>query len=237
MGFQKQVNTDPAPAVEGDFASANPRASMLTMAGEGLFAGALLLVGRFARAVIGTGVTNNADPGVPSRLGFVGRDQPSLITPWLAGDTMQVPEGIECVLHDDGDFWARFAGGATIGEKAFAGYADGLAVSAAAGATVAGAVVTADTTNGDATLTVTAVTSGTLAVGQPISGTGIAAGAYIASLGTGAGGVGTYEMSANATADGTGVTVTSDGAEETQWYVHTTAAATELAKISTRPVY
>ncbi len=44
-------------------------------------------------------------------------------------------------------------------------------------------------------LTVTAVSSGTLAVGQEIAGTGIPTGVTIASLGTGTGGTGTYNLS------------------------------------------
>jgi hypothetical protein len=45
------------------------------------------------------------------------------------------------------------------------------------------------------TLTITAVSSGTLAVGSIITGAGIAAGTTIAALGTGSGGVGTYTIS------------------------------------------
>jgi hypothetical protein len=49
------------------------------------------------------------------------------------------------------------------------------------------------------TLTVSAVTSGTLAVGTRITGTGITAGTYITVLGTGTGGTGTYTVSASQT--------------------------------------
>ena len=236
MPFQTSVNANPAPAVEGDFASANPRASML--AGEGqLIAGAAgVIIGRFARAKNSDGTVTNGDPGVANRMGFVHRDQISLITAWLGSSSMTVPAGLEITLYDQGDFWARFAGGGTIGQKVFASYADGSAIAAAAGATVAGASVTANTTNASTTLTVTAVGSGALAVGQPVSGTGIPAGAYIAAFGTGTGGVGTYTLSAAATATGTGVTVTAVGAEETPWYLHTSPAAGELGKISHRPV-
>lgn len=47
------------------------------------------------------------------------------------------------------------------------------------------------------TLTVSAVTSGRLDVGQVISGTGVAAGTYITAYGTGTGGTGTYTVSAS----------------------------------------
>lgn len=58
------------------------------------------------------------------------------------------------------------------------------------------------------TLTVTGVTSGTLAVGQTLSGSGITAGTYITALGTGTGGNGTYTVSASQTAGSTTVTAT-----------------------------
>jgi hypothetical protein len=53
------------------------------------------------------------------------------------------------------------------------------------------------------TLTVTAVTSGTLAVGQQISGTGVTAGTTITAFGTGTGGAGTYTVSASQTVSST----------------------------------
>lgn len=49
------------------------------------------------------------------------------------------------------------------------------------------------------TLTVTAVSSGTLAVGQYVLGTGVTAGTTITALGTGTGGAGTYTVSASQT--------------------------------------
>jgi hypothetical protein len=55
-------------------------------------------------------------------------------------------------------------------------------------------------------LTVSAVTSGTLAVGQTISGTGITAGTAITAVGTGTGGTGTYAVSISQTASSTTVT-------------------------------
>lgn len=141
-GFQRNINTQPAPAIEGDFAGANPWFSML--AGEGaLTAGPDgVTVGRFARAATATGVVTNAKPGTASRIGFVGRHQPQIITGFLAQTAMLIPGGLEITLHDGGDFWCRFAGGAAIGNKVFVADADGTATAAAAGATVAGSVET-----------------------------------------------------------------------------------------------
>jgi|GEM_PF-4112899 len=58
--------------------------------------------------------------------------------------------------------------------------------------TFAGAVVTGSITAN--VLTVASVTSGTLQLGQIISGTGITAGCYISAFGTGTGGTGTYTV-------------------------------------------
>jgi len=53
------------------------------------------------------------------------------------------------------------------------------------------------------TLTVTAVTSGTLRIGQTIEGTGVTDGTIITAFGTGSGGVGTYTVSASQTVSST----------------------------------
>ena len=58
------------------------------------------------------------------------------------------------------------------------------------------------------TLTVSAVASGTLQVGQVLSGSGITAGTYISALGTGTGGTGTYTVSPSQTVASTAITVT-----------------------------
>lgn len=223
-GFQQQVNQQPAPAVEGDFASANPRSSMLALAGQLTAGGATVsgqaqagvLIGRFARARNSDGVVFNGDPGVPSRLGFVQRDQISIITPWLGESSLIVPPGVAITLFRSGDFWARFAAGATIGQKVFAKYSDGSAVAGTAGGTVAGATVTAVggavVTGSIATtvLTVTAVTSGTLGVGSVLAGSGVTANTTITALGTGTGGVGTYTVDTSQTASSTTITATNN---------------------------
>lgn len=141
-GFQIAVATQPAPAVEGDFASANPWASML--AGEAAFTAgpAGVTVGRFARASVTTGIVTNAKPSGISRVGFVGRHQPQIITAFLGQASMLIPGGLETTMYDRGDFWCRFAAGATIGQKVFSSDTDGTATSAAAGGTVAGSTET-----------------------------------------------------------------------------------------------
>lgn len=139
MGFQKTINIQPAPAVEGDFASANPRASVL--AGEGAFiADAVgVTVGRFAWADA-TGKVKNAGSGAPT--GFVHREQQALITEWLGETSMLVPEGLPITLHNEGDFWVKTLTVATIGQKVYASLTTGDVKTDAAGATVAGYIET-----------------------------------------------------------------------------------------------
>jgi HK97 family phage major capsid protein len=67
-----------------------------------------------------------------------------------------------------------------------------------------GAVVTASITA--SVMTVTAVASGVLRVGQILSGTGVTAGTYISSLGTGTGATGTYNVIGDTTASSTTIT-------------------------------
>jgi hypothetical protein len=228
-GFQRTVNTQQAPAVEGDFASSNPRASVL--AGEGaLVTGSLgVTVGNFAWAL--AGVVQNAFQ-VGGQIGFVHREMQALITAWLGQSTLVIPAGMPVTLHEAGDFWDKFAAGAAIGQKVYAYYADGTAYAAATGTPPTNALITANTAT-NTTLTVTANTGAPIAIGQPVSGAGIPAGAYISAFGTGTGGAGTYTLSAATTATASGVTVTATTAIETAFTVRSTAAAGEIAKIST----
>ncbi len=95
---------------------------------------------------------------------------------------------------------------------------ESVTVAAGAGVVTAGMVlgkrdhadVAAVVTGSIATtvLTVTAVTSGKLSVGQTISGSGVTAATKITALGTGTGGVGTYTVDTSQTASSTTVTAT-----------------------------
>lgn len=128
MGFQTQVNQQPAPAVAGDFASANPRATVLAgpgalVAGSDVPSGYTLggvVVGRFAWAAPGTSVNqssgetdgmvtvSNTGSGAPT--GFLHREQQGVITVWLQEATELVPSGLPVTLHSAGDFWVVNAG-------------------------------------------------------------------------------------------------------------------------------
>jgi hypothetical protein len=74
-----------------------------------------------------------------------------------------------------------------------------VTIGAASTAVVTGSVATT-------VLTVSAVTSGTLAIGTYITGTNVNTGTYIVSLGTGTGGIGTYNLNQSSTATSTTIT-------------------------------
>lgn len=110
MPFQKTVNLNNPLAVAGDFASANPRASVL--AGEGAFvAGAGgVTVGKFAWVQPdGRTVLNSGAAGILPD-GFVHRDQQALITVYLGEASMVIPAGFPVTLHNEGDFRATVSG-------------------------------------------------------------------------------------------------------------------------------
>lgn len=165
-GFQTRVNLTPAPAVEGDFASANPRATLLAGPG-GLVAGPQgVLVGRFAWVdPVDYKTTSNQGTAPNAPDGFVHRDQQALLTVYLETASQLVPEGFPVTLHNEGDFWVTNAGPAALtkGATVYAGYADGKAYSSAP----SGASVTA-----------TLGSTNTAAIGSTSTGSAVAGNAF-----------------------------------------------------------
>lgn len=211
-GFQTSVSVQPAPAVAGDFASANPRSSVLAGPGGLVCGPAGVYVGRFAWA--GQGILDadgaaaevaNSGAGAPT--GFVHREQQGMITVYLEEASMLVPAGFEITLMNGGDFWVKNDGAtqALPGQKVYADLTDGKASAAATGSAATGGSATGSIAAStfsvtgsidDEILTVTAVGSGTLVAGATISGSGIASGTQIVEQLSGtAGGVGTYSVS------------------------------------------
>lgn len=151
--FPSQVNAIQAPAVEGDFASANPKSTVLAgeqalVSGNGVIGGVIvngIVVGRFGWVTYQT-IDNDGAPatlntfgaGVPA--GLVHRLQVGLITQYLATASMILLKGQQAVLFNAVDLWIKNTGAteATVGMKAFANFADGTAYFAAAGTTPAG---------------------------------------------------------------------------------------------------
>jgi hypothetical protein len=237
MPFQTSVLIEPAPGLEGGWASNNVWTSMVNPNnGDPTAPGYTswqvgpggLTVGRFAFADTTTGLVTRAHPGTSTvRVGFVHRYQPVLINGYLGQTGSDMYAGQEVDITDGGDFWARFAAAPTLGFKVFASLTDGTASTGAAGTAPTGAAVNATTTNGSPNLT---GLSGPLYAGQVVTGAGIPAGTMIV---TGGAAGGTAVMSANATASAT-VAVTPTTALETRWYADTPAPAGGLSKITPR---
>jgi hypothetical protein len=222
MPFPSQVGYGPAPAVEGDFCSANPW----------FVAGTSLFVGRFCWADLATNtVLNSFGSGAPT--GFVHRHWQGLVITYLAETSMQLYPGMEAAAMSGGDYWMRNNGTlvTTVGMKAYASLSTGLVAFGPTGsppnaASVTGSIAAQATTSvtgsiavntsantGNVTtgvLTVTAVGSGTLVVGGTLAGTGIQAGTTVVNQLTGTtGGIGTYTVNIPQTVASTTVTQTS----------------------------
>ncbi|WP_186260372.1 structural cement protein Gp24 [Burkholderia gladioli] len=225
MPFQTSVYQQPEVGVAGSRASMNP-VSVISRIAQ-----AVVTVGAFVWP--GTDSDNQVQNiGTGKPLGFAVRDQNGIIPGYLAEASMQVPVGFPVQVAEQGEWFAKSANNATLGQKVYANYGDGSLSFGATGSASTNAGITANTAS-NTTLTVTANTGAPIQVGQPVSGTGIPAGTYIAALGTGTGAAGTYTMSQAATATGTGVTVTATTNVETKFVVTRGGNAGAVLKIST----
>lgn len=303
MPFQTSVNVQPAPAVAGDFASANPRWNVLAGPGALISDPAGLTVGRFAWLDAATQtVARNFGAGAPA--GFVHREQNAQIVTFLAESGNVIYGGQAVTLFNGGDFWVlnEGSGEALFGMKAYANLTNGRVSFAATGnatqggsvtgaiaastgsftGSIAGSVLTitavgsgvvvpggllsgtnvatntkvvaqlSGTTGGVGTysvnipdqavasttisetygtLTVSAVGSGALAVGDVVVGSGVTAGTVITAFGTATGGTGTYIVDGTQTASST--TITAAANVETKWTAMSSGPAGGLVKMST----
>ena len=229
-GFQQVVNQQLPPAVAGDFASVNARVNAVAVPG-GFAVNNAGGTGNAGGCTVGAFAWGNTATGLAatfyqpnSALGFVHRENQGLITSFLGFATTVVPAGFPVTLMNQGEFWALFTAGATAGQKVYADPLTGLCTANATGNSV-----TSVNTGGIATtgvMTISAQASGTLAVGQVVTGPGVPPGTYIASLGTGTGGTGTYNvLPAPAVAVAGGTTLTAYGVQETNYYVTQTVPA------------
>lgn len=225
MGFQTAVQLQQAPAVAGDFASANPRRSFVGPEGGFVAGAAGVTVGRFAwiqsdgKTVLNTGV------GKPD--GFIHREQQALITTYLAENGSLIPTGFPVTIMQTGDYWVPAnVSSAVLRENAYAKFQDGsvrFETSAPASASITAA-------QSGTTLTVSAVASGSLSVGDLVTQAS-GSPAYITAQLTGiAGSTGTYTLSVSQTVTSGSATATSYIATD---FVCTQAAAIgELAVMS-----
>ena len=141
MGFQTSVNLQQAAAVAGDFASANPYATVVAHEGKNVAGTGGVTTARFAWAASNGSIWNT---GTGTPLGFVPRTQgQAVITTYLAETGNLIPAGFHVTIMKGGDFWATITvATATIGQKAFAALADGTMQPANASASVSNYVET-----------------------------------------------------------------------------------------------
>lgn len=144
MAFQTSVEIYQSPAVEGDFASADPRATYL--AGDAALvadaSGVTIAAFAWVDSATNSLVSSYGD-SAPS--GFVHRDHQGLIETLSDQAGMTIPEGYPVTLFTRGAFWVRTATAATVGQKIFASTTDGSISTGASGGSVSGAVETAFT--------------------------------------------------------------------------------------------
>jgi hypothetical protein len=225
LGFQSQVQVQPVPGYEGDFASTNPRFSVLAGPGAAIAGANGVTVGRFAWAAsvfpggaIGPGSADGQDangfPAIVSNTGsgqvtgFVHREQQGLITTFLQEAGMLIQPGYGVTLMSGGDFLIKNNGSTTavVGNKCYASVINGAGSFAPTGAT---STLTFSGSTGPATaqftgsivgnvLTVTVLTQGTITVGGSLTGgaAGMVPGTQITGQVSGAtGGTGVYLVS------------------------------------------
>jgi len=180
MGFQRTVNQQPAPAVAGDFAGANPRMSIPGSGFKAYSAG--LSLGKFAWFNPDTGIARNASANA-GILGFVHREQKAMLTDFLQEAGVIVPGGYPVDGLAQGDVWADVgAGGIDVGDPVYANNTTGAAQKSSSGSTLtrwvaASKVPVPAITNADATITAltgiltipTGLASGAFEVGQLLS--------------------------------------------------------------------
>lgn len=133
MSFQRGLNRDLPRGVAGDFASTNPRHSIL--AGEAaLVAAEALTVGQFAFADLTTGKVYSVF-AAGRRVGFVHRNNQAIVA-LGAASSMIIPAGKEVTLFSSGDFYvvapAAVAPGAAVYALSATGAVDEAATDAQA---------------------------------------------------------------------------------------------------------
>ena len=142
MGFQTQVNAQQAPAVAGDFASANPRAAVVSPEGAFVAGAGGINVATFAWIQSDGKTLLNTDAAAKPD-GFVHREQQALISTYLAESGNNIPAGFPVTLMRTGDYYFKANTNAAVkGQKVFAKLADGTTRTGAAGATIAGFIET-----------------------------------------------------------------------------------------------
>jgi hypothetical protein len=198
-GIQSFINRELPPGVAGDWAGANIRASVTVGPWELVAPPSGTTIGAIGWANPATGICSNYfQPN--SFPGFIHREQQAQGLQTSGANIVnnvvasQILSGNPVTALSQGAFWGLFQGGASAGNSVYANPTTGALIAAASGQGVT-ATGTAGTISGNV-LTVTAGT-GTIAIGQIVSGGTVPPGTFIAS-----GSAGTFTL---ANLDGTAI--------------------------------
>ncbi len=235
MPFQNVINQQPGVGALGDFAGDSVRSVINGLRGQLLAAPApnQPFIGQFAWADQLGGLVYGNYPGLSSaKIGFVGKKNPSVITPFLQDYELACEAGLPVSNYfDQGTFWANLPLGATVGQKVFANFLTGSCYAANHSTSVQVASVTASIAGATGVLTVTVVGSGNLAPGDSIQGAAMVGPtvaviqSQLTSTGAAGGGIGllgTYATNYRGGNVASG-TITANNAVETNYYVDTPA--------------
>ena len=235
MGFPRQVNVQPAFAVEGDRSSLNPNLySIISGVGAFLAGPAGVTIGAFAWADPTFTFLNSFGSGAVT--GFIAREglRADIVTPGpgYPDASMTILGGSFISAFSAGDFYVRNYGStpSAIGQKAYAFNNSGLASFAPSGSPPVGASVTGsialnavtgsiapNTATGSIAgnvMTITAEGAGSvLGAGQTVAAPGVDPGTSILQQLAGtSGGIGTYQVSISQNVPaGTGFTMSGGG--------------------------
>lgn len=182
-GIQSFVNRELPPGVAGDWAGANIRASVTVGPWELVAPPSGVTVGAIGWANPVTGICSNYFQ--PNTFpGFIHREQQAQGLQTSGANIVnnvaatQILSGYPVVALSQGSFWGLFQGGAAAGNSVYANPTTGALIAAASGGGVT-ATGTAGTISANV-LTITAGT-GTIAIGQIVSGGTVPPGTYIVS--------------------------------------------------------
>jgi hypothetical protein len=220
--FPSKINLNQAPAVRGDFASQNPRASLLAGQGALVAPASGLIVGNFAFvAKTSTGELVSQSYTSGDEIGFLAREEQALISAYLAGDSLVVPQGFMITLYTEGDFYAYFGNGAAAGATVYADETTGAPTTTATNSFTGTLGFTGDASFATNVMTITTATAGTVSVGDTVTSSTVTAGTTVTAVLSGTpGAVGsTYSLS---TAPGT---IAAQAATTASYFLNVTAVA------------
>lgn len=236
------TGTPPAAAsVTGSIAATVVTGAIAVNSATGSIAGGVLTVSAIAAGtVLGAGQTlsgTNVDPAttilaqLTGTAGGVGTYSVS-ISQTIASETIVASGGGLTVSAVTSGVLAigQTLGGAAAG-TVITGYGTGVGGTGTYTVSVSQTFASGTLTASGGVLSVTAVGSGALAVGDAISGSGVTAGTTITGFITGTGGAGTYAVSVSQTATSTTITVAAG--TETKWVASSIGAPGELVKMTT----